>query len=107
MKDIKNVRVNMIPVIDFDEIEREFEKPKEEYMFYLRADHDEGYFWLGTDEDCIFYIQENIDKYLEIMAQHPEYDFSEDIGWFQNDLELINALRSIGYDDGVLIYVWY
>ena len=106
MKDIKNVRVNMVPVVDFDEIECEFEKPKEEYMFYNRADHDEGYFWFGTDEDEIAYVQEDINSYLETMAQHPEYDFSDYIGYLQNDLELINALRSAGYDDGVIIYVW-
>ena len=106
MKDIKNVRVNMVPVVDFDEIECEFGKSKEEYMFYECADHSEGYFWFGTDEDEVAYIQEEINEYLEAMEQHPENDFSTYIGWLQNDFELINALRSAGYDDGVIIYVW-
>lgn len=106
MKDIKNVRVNMVPVIDFDELECEFEKPKEEYMFYQRADHSEGYFWFGTDEDYEQYCVQEINEYLEAMEQRPENDFSTCIGWLQNDLELIHALRSIGYDDGVIIYVW-
>lgn len=106
MKDIKNVRVNMVPVVDFDEIECEFGKPKDEYMFYNRADHSEGYFWFGTDEDEVAYIQNEINEYLEAMEQHPENDFSTYIGWLQNDLELIQALRSAGYDDGVIIYVW-
>lgn len=106
MKDIKNVRVNMVPVVDFDEIECEFEKSKEEYMFYQRADHSEGYFWFGTDADEVAYIQEEINEYLEAMEQHPENDFSTYIGWLQNDFELIQSLRSAGYDDGVIIYVW-
>lgn len=106
MKDIKNVRVNMIPVIDFDELECEFEKPKEEYMFYQCADHSEGYFWFGTDEDEIAYTQQEINEYLEVAKLRPELDFSLNIAWLQNELELINALRSAGYDDGVIIYVW-
>lgn len=106
MKDIKNVRVNMVPVIDFDELECEFEKSKEEYMFYQRADHGEGYFWFGTDEDYEQYCVQEINEYLEEMEQRPENDFSTYIGWLQNDLELIQALRSAGYDDGVIIYVW-
>lgn len=106
MKDIKNVRVNMVPVIDFDELECEFEKPKEEYMFYQRADHSEGYFWFGTDEDCEQYYIQEINEYLEAMEQHPENDFSTYIGWLQNDLELLNMLRSAGYDEEVIIYVW-
>lgn len=106
MKDIKNVRVNMVPVVDFDEIECEFEKPKEEYMFYERADHSEGYFWFGTDEDEVAYIQQEINEYLEVAKLRPELDFSLNITWLQNDLELIQALRSAGYDDGVIIYVW-
>lgn len=106
MKDMKNVRVNMVPVIDFDEIEGEFGKPKEEYMFYNRADYSEGYLCFGTDEDEIAYIQQEINEYLEAMEQHPEHDFSLYIGWLQNDLELIEALRAEGYNDGVIIYVW-
>ena len=106
MKDIKNVRVNMVPVVDFDEIECEFEKSKEEYMFYGCADHSDGYFWFGTDEDEIAYKQQEINEYLEVMELRPELDFSLNIGWLQNDLELIEALRAEGYDDGVIIYVW-
>lgn len=106
MKDIKNVRVNMIPTIDFDELECEFEKSKEEYMFYQCADHSEGYFWFGTDEDDEQYYIQEINEYLEAMELRPELDFSLNIGWLQNDLELIRALRAEGYDDGVIIYVW-
>lgn len=106
MKDIKNVRINMVPVIDFDELEGEFEKPKEEYMFYNRADQYDGYFWFGTDEDYEQDCIQEINEYLEAMEQRPENDFSTYIGYLQNDLELINALRSAGYDDGVIIYVW-
>ena len=106
MKDIKNVRINMVPVVDFDEIECEFGKSKEEYMFYERADHSEGYFWFGTDKDEVVYIQNEINEYLEVAKLRPELDFSLNIAWLQNDLELIQALRSAGYDDGVIIYVW-
>ena len=106
MKDIKNVRVNMVPVVDFDEIECEFEKSKEEYMFYQRADYSDGYFWFGTDEDEVAYITQEINEYLQAMELRPELDFSLNIGWLQNDLELIQSLRAEGYDDGVIIYVW-
>ena len=106
MKDIKNVRVNMVPVVDFDEIECEFEKSKEEYMFYQRADHSEGYFWFGTDDDEVIYRKQEINEYLDAMEQRPENNFSLYIKWLQNDLELIEALRAEGYDDGVIIYVW-
>lgn len=106
MKDIKNVRVNMVPVIDFDELEGEFEKPKEEYMFYNYAEQYDGYFWFQTDEDAEQHCIQEINEYLEAMEQRPENDFSTYIGYLQNDLELINALRSAGYDDGVIIYVW-
>lgn len=106
MKDIKNVRVNMMPVVDFDEIECEFGKPKDEYMFYNRADQYDGYFWFQTGEDAVQYCLQEINEYFEAMGQKPERDFSPYISHLQNDLELIQALRSAGYDDGVIIYVW-
>ena len=61
MKDIKNVRVNMVPVIDFDELECEFEIKKEEYSFYNRAVQYDGYFWFGTDEDDMNYCEQTIE----------------------------------------------
>ena len=106
MKDIKNVRVNMIPVIDFDELECEFGKPKEEYIFYNRAEQYDGYFWFGTDEDYEQHCVQEINECLEAMEQHPENNFSVWIDWLQNDLELIRALRAEGYNDGVILYVW-
>ena len=106
MKDMKNVRVNMVPVIDFDELEGEFGKSKENYMFYNCADQYDGYFWFGTDEDDEQYCVQEINEYLAAMEEHPENDFSVYIGYLQNDLELIKALRAEGYNDGVILYVW-
>jgi hypothetical protein len=106
MKDIKNVRVTNVPVIDFDELECEFEIKKEEYSFYNRADQHEGYFWFGTDEDDIVYCEQEIEEYLETMKQRPDWDYSDAVRHLQNDLDLIKALRKAGYIDGVIIYIW-
>lgn len=106
MKDIKNVRVTNVPVIDFDELECEFEVKKEQYAFYNRADWYDGYFWFGTDVDDMAYCEQEIGEYLDTMKQHPDWDYSEYIEHLQNDLELIKALREAGYDDGVIIYIW-
>lgn len=106
MKDIKNVRITNVPVIDFDELQCEFEITKEQYAFYNRADQYDGYFWFGTDIDDIDYYEQEIGEYLDYMAKHPDMDYSEYIEHLQNDLDLIKALREAGYDDGVIIYIW-
>lgn len=106
MKDIKNVRVNMVPVIDFDELECEFEHKKDEYAFYNRVDQYDGYFWVGTDEDDVQYLEDEIEEHLEAMKEHPDWNYTEYIEHLRNDLELVNALRAAGYDDGVIIYIW-
>ena len=106
MKDIKNVRVTNVPVIDFDELECEFEVKKDQYAFYNRADQYDGYFWFGTDEDDIAYYEQEIEEFRKTMEQHPDWDYSDAIRHFQNDLELIKALREAGYTDGVIIYIW-
>lgn len=106
MKNIKNVRVNMVPVIDFDELECEFELKKEEYHFYNCANHYDGYFWLGTDEDALLYLEQEIEELKEYMNNKPVHDCSEQIKHLYNELELVKILREAGYDDGVLIYIW-
>lgn len=106
MKDIKNVRITNVPVIDFDELQCEFEIPKEQYAFYNRADQYDGYFWFGTDIDDMDYCEQEISEYQKDMKVFPEYDYSKYIEHLQNDLELIKALREAGYDDGVIIYIW-
>lgn len=106
MKDFAKVRVNMMPVIDFDELENEFEIPKEQYAFYNRADQYDGYFGFGTDIDDLYYYEQKIGEYLDKMRDYPDRDWSEYIEHLQNDLELIKTLREAGYDDGVIIYVW-
>ena len=106
MKDIKNVRVTNVPVIDFDELECEFGIAKEQYAFYNRADQYDGYFWFGTDEDDMDYCEQEIGEYLNTMREYPDRGYSKYIEHLQNDLELIKALREAGYDDGVIIYIW-
>lgn len=107
MKNIKNVRVTNIPVIDFDELQCEFEVPMSEYSFYNRADQSDGYFWFGTDEDDMAFCEQEIQEYRDYMVKNPDVDFSDYIRHLQNDLELIKTLREAGYNDGVLIYIWY
>ena len=48
------MRVNMTPVVDFDELEMEFGKELNEYYFYTSANREDGYFWfVGRADDVI------------------------------------------------------
>ena len=60
-----SIRVNMVPVIDYEEIECEFEKNIKEFEFYHRAEDNDGYFWVNTDEDAIADLENEKDFYKE------------------------------------------
>lgn len=101
MKNIKNVGFENVPVLDWDNIECEFGIPVTEYAFYQSADHFDGYLWLNTDEDAVEFLEQEIKEWEEYGEE-----WTENRNYFVNELELINALRSIGLDDGVIVYVW-
>lgn len=96
------MRVNMTPVIDFDELEMEFGKEINEYYFYAFADETYGYFWLDLSEDAI----PNLDWLINNAKEFAEdYDYGL-IECIENQKELVNALRARGYKEDMLIYVF-
>ena len=100
------MRVEMCPVVNYEEIEAEFDRPIEAYRFYSVADQVDGYFWLDTSEDAIADIDWDIEQEQEFCKKYnckvdPEYLAEQ-----ANQKELINFFRGAGYTDGILIYVW-
>ena len=102
------MRVNMTPVIDYEEILAELEKNSiEEFAFYFYADHSDGYFWVSTDEDAIPDLELIIEDEIEMAEKHYNGVIDDEyINRIRADIELITRLRAMGYDDGVLIYFW-
>ena len=100
------MRVNMTPVIDFDELEMEFGKDLNEYLFYAIADTLYGYFWLDLSENAV----PDLDWLIVKKTQEAmDRSFPVDRNFIQlieNQKELVNALRARGYTEDVLIYVF-
>lgn len=101
-----SIRVNMVPVVDWDEIESEFGLEMHNFDFYNRADEDFGYFWVGTDADALADAEANLDDYFKAIKKNPFWIDDEYRDRLKNDIILINFFRKLGYDDGILIYVW-
>jgi hypothetical protein len=102
-----DIRVNMIPVIDFEEIECAMDLKMEDFAFYRRADHSEGYFWINTDEDAIPDLEAEIEEEKELANKYGYCVDEEFINHLKNDITLVSQLRAMGLTDSVLIYVWY
>jgi hypothetical protein len=102
------MRVNMIPVIDYEEILGELEKNSiEEFFFYSYSDQLDGYFWVSTDEDAIPDLEQIIEDELEMAEKYYDGVINDEyINRIRTDIELITRLRAMGYDDGVLIFFW-
>ena len=93
MKDIKNVRCEGVaPIFDWSTIENEFGHPVLEYLFWYDYNFDSGYFWVDTNHDVIKALKTTMRQY-----EHQQI--------FLNELELIEAFRSLGYTYGVIIHV--
>ena len=102
-----SMRIDMIPVIDYEEIQNELEIEITDFDFYNQNDHSDGYFWFSTDEDAIIDLENAIED--EIAAEK-QYGWARDEKYIQrinNDIKLVKLLQSLGYNDGVLIYVWF
>ena len=102
-----SIKVDMVPVVGYDEIESELNLKIYDFDFYNRADEDFGYFWLGTDIDAVADAEANLDDYFKAIKENPFWIDSKYRDRLKNDIILINYFRKLGYDNGVLIYVWY
>lgn len=100
------MRVNMTPVVDFDELEMEFGKELNEYHFYTSVNREGGYFWLDLSEDAIPDLDYIINRTKEFAK---DFGFEVDadiIKRAENQKELVKALRARGYTEDMLIYVF-
>ena len=101
-----NMRVNMTPVIDYEEIECEMDLGITDFYFYNRAEFATGYFWVNTDEDAIPDLEEEKAHQYEA-AEKWDCPVDEDIlNELDNQIALVRMLQEAGYRTDVLIYVW-
>lgn len=100
-----SIRVDMVPVIDYEEIECKFGKSIKEFEFYHCAEDSDGYFWVNTNEYAIADLEN--EKENEICcADKYNYTVSKEyLKRIDNDISLIKLMREMGLNDGVLIYV--
>ena len=102
------MRVDMVPVINYEEVLEALKLENiNDFWFYSRSDNYDGYFWVNTDEDAIADLEADIKdekNSMEMWGCEPNEAF---IKLLNNDIELIRLLRLMGYEDGVLIYVWF
>lgn len=101
-----SIRVDMVPVIDFDEIENEFKVSINQFEFYHREDEDLGYFFLDTDRYAIEDKEYEIEQEIECSKKYNTELNTAYIERVKNDIKLITFLREMGLTNGVLIYVW-
>ena len=101
-----SIRVDMVPVIDFDEIENEFKVSINQFEFYHREDEDLGYFFLDTDCYAIEDREYEIEQEIECAEKYEVEIDTAYIERVRNDIKLISLLREMGLTDGALIYVW-
>lgn len=101
-----SIRVNMVPVIDFEEIECEFEKNIQEFEFYHCAEDSDGYFWVNTDEDAIADLENEINDEIRLSYQYNCEADAAYLARLDNEIELVKKMQEMGLNDGVLIYVW-
>lgn len=102
-----SIRVDMVPVIDYEEIECEFEKNIDQFEFCHRAENSDGYFWVNTDEDAIADLENEKEDEIRLSQQ---YNFEADAAYLarlDNEIELVKKMQEMGLNDGILIYVWH
>lgn len=101
-----NMRVDMTPVIDYEEIECEMDLGITDFYFYNSANYTTGYFWVNTDEDAIPDLEQEIQLEYEVAAKYDCPVDEEFVAQYGNQIALIRMLQEAGYRTGVLIYVW-
>jgi hypothetical protein len=101
-----SIRVDMVPVIDYEEIECEFEKSIQEFEFYHCAEDSDGYFWVNTDEDAIADLEDEKENEIRCADKYNYTVSKEYLERIDNDIRLIKLMQEMGLNDGVLIYVW-
>lgn len=100
------INVNMCPVVDFDEIEAELNISRDKYasLFDVENGH---YKWFGTDEDYLSYREEALNNELKFIKDYPECKDDLYITRLENDIMLTKKFREMGYEDGIIIFVWW
>lgn len=102
------MRVDMVPVIDYEEVLKALKlEDINDFWFYSRSNNYDGYFWVSTDEDAIADLEADITDEKNSMEKWGWEPDEALIKHLNNDIELIRLLRLMGYEDGVLIYVWF
>lgn len=93
------MRINFVPVLDFQEVNEDFNINVKTCPFYLNSDNS-GYFWLGTDE----YDLEDKEADLEMESNlDPEGRTTYGL---KQEIQLVKRLREMGLTDGVIIAIY-
>ena len=101
------MRIDMVPVVDYEEIFEELGlETMDDFHFYNRADDYVGYFWVNTDEDAIPDLEQEIEsdkEFCKSLNTEPDEEYFRRL---ENDIALVKLFRNLGYTDGILVYVW-
>jgi hypothetical protein len=91
--------VNFVPVLDFEQIYKDFDIDVRKCPFYCNSDNA-GYFWLGTDE----YDLEEKEVELEMEQKlNPQWCGLKGL---KTEVKLVKRLREMGLTDGVIIAIY-
>ena len=101
-----NMRVDMTPVIDYEEIECEMDLGITDFYFYNSSEYPTGYFWVNTNEDAIPELEQETRLEYEVAAKWDCPIDDKLIAQYDNQIALIRMLQEAGYRTGVLVYVW-
>lgn len=91
------MKINCLPVVDFEDISEELGTSFGDYCFCEMAEND-SYQYLGLNEEAI----ENRKNALFYYEKKEAFNRIRKI---ENELELINFFRELGYKDAILIYI--
>ena len=93
------MRIEQVPVVSVDDILATFEKSLDDYSCFRWVESD-SYQYLSLDED---YIQELVDE-IDFEREHDNQKYAEQ---YQNTLDLVHYFRSLGYEECILIYIYW
>lgn len=93
------MKVNFVPVLDFQEVNEDFNIDVRKCPFYCNSDNS-GYFWLGTDE----YDLRDKEEELEMEPKlNPQW---RGLKGLETEIKLVKRLREMGLTDGVIIAIY-
>lgn len=107
------ITVNMQPTIDIHDALEELDLHSVADFNFSDECNNGDYTYFGLDDDALQDLNDNIEHAQEkltrikLITDATDYYWQRRLSRLTNDLRLLNKLREQGWDNGMLVQVWW